>query len=168
MKRITTLLATVTLGLFFTNCTPEAVSVVDAEAQDFMNETTFDVTSYEFYDFNTDENYEKTDDFDHVYFTVNGDQAFLTKVLVAPRQEVQPSVTWEAYDVEFLGGVLQGMWLDKYTYMEVSSFQRLGDKLVIEFGGEHELHKQYQSIFIVMNALDYHPSSAAQVSGLPE
>ncbi|CAI8372081.1 MAG: hypothetical protein ACPG4S_04815 [Schleiferiaceae bacterium] len=167
MKNVLTLLFALTLGVASTSCTPEAVSVVDTEAQIFMNNKSFEVSSYEFYDFTTQENYEKTADFDSMFFTVKDDTAFLTKVLIAPGQEGQTSNSWETYEVVFEGGVLQGIWLNKYTYMEVSSFDRIGEKVVIEFGGAHELHKQYQSIFLVLTALDYHPAGAAQISGLP-
>ena len=167
MKNLYTLLLALTIGAFTTSCSNEAVSVVDTEAQTFMNNTSFEVSSYEFYDFTTQENYEKSDDFDSMFFTVKDDEAFLTKVLIAPGQEGQPNITWETYEVVFEGGVLQGIWTDKYTFMKVSSFDRMGDKVVIELGGAHEMHKQFQSIFLVMNALDYHPAGAAQISGLP-
>ena len=52
--------------------------------------------------------------------------------------------------------------------MRVASLDRTAEgRLVIELEGQYEGHKQFQTIFIVMQALDAHPVAALQVSGLP-
>ena len=168
MKHILQLVAVLTLGLFLTSCSENELYVIDGGAQDFMNEKTFDVASFEFYDHATLENYDSSDEFDHMYFTINGSNGFISKVDPSTDLERQPSYSWDRVEMNFEGGVLQGVWMDKYTYMSVVSFDREGNRVVLELEGAHELHKQFQSIFIVMTALDFHPNGIAEISGLPQ
>ena len=71
-------------------------------------------------------------------------------------------------EMNFEGGVLQGIWINKYTYMSTVSYDREGNRIAFELEGAHELHEQFQSIFIVMTALDFHPNGIAEISGLSE
>jgi hypothetical protein len=74
----------------------------------------------------------------------------------------------DAMATNFTAGTLQGIWTDQYTYMRVASLDRTAEgRVVIELEGQHERHKQFQTIFIVMQALDAHPAAALQISGLP-
>lgn len=168
MKKLlqVSLLSVVLVAL--SSCTEEPRIVVDTEVEMAMNKKSFEVESFEFYDHTTLENYDRASAFDHTYFTVNDDKAFLTKVLLAPTQPEQPSMSVDRYDVEFAGGVLQGIWTDKYTYMRVVSLERDRGKITMELEGEHELHQQFQSIYLVLSELDAHPTGVAAISGLPE
>ena len=168
MKYILQLTAALTLGLFMTSCSNNELFIIDSETQDFMNEKTFDVTSFEFYDHATLENYDSSDEYDHMYFTINGSNGFISKVDQTTDLERQPSYSWDRVEMNFEGGVLQGIWIDKYTYMSAVSYDREGNRIALELEGAHELHKQFQSIFIVMTALDFHPNGIAEISGLSE
>lgn len=150
------------------SCSEEPRVVVDTEVEAAMNKKSFEITSFEFYDHTTLENYDKVSTFDHTYFTVNDDEAFVTKVLIAPTQPEQPSMSVDRYGIEFAGGALQGLWIDKYTYMSVVSLHRSEGTITLELEGEHELHKQFQSLFISLQELGAHPTGVAAISGLPE
>ena len=130
-----------------------------------MDETSFEVNSYEFYDHETLGNYDLVDTYEQLYLTFVDDQVFVTKIELRDGSE---TVYGEAMATNFTAGTLQGIWVDQYTYMEVASLDRTAQgRVVIELEGQHEGHNQFQTIFIVMQALDAHPAAALQISGLP-
>ena len=110
MKYILQLTVALTLGMFITSCSNNELFIIDSETQDFMNEKTFDVTSFEFYDHATLENYDSSDEYDHMYFTINGSNGFISKVDKTTDLERQPSYSWDRVEMNFEGGVLQGIW----------------------------------------------------------
>jgi len=155
--------ALLTLGLH--SCTEEAHVIADQGLFEFVDETSFEVTSYEFYDHETLGNYELADMYANLYLTFVGDQVFMTKIELRDGTE---TVYGDAMATNFTAGTLQGIWTDQYTYMRVASLDRTAEgHVVIELEGQHERHKQFQTIFIVMQALDAHPAAALQISGLP-
>ena len=155
--------ALLTLGL--QSCTEEAHVIADQGLFEFVDETSFEVNSYEFYDHETLGNYDLVDTYEQLYLTFVDDQVFVTKIELRDGSE---TVYGEAMATNFTAGTLQGIWVDQYTYMEVASLDRTSEgRVVIELEGQHEGHKQFQTIFIVMQALDAHPVAALQISGLP-
>ena len=168
MNYILQLTAALTVGLFMTSCSNNELFIIDGDTQAFLNEKTFDVTSFEFYDHATLENYDSSDEYDLMYFTINGSNGFIFKVDQTTDLERQPSYSWDRVEMNFEGGVLQGIWINKYTYMSTVSYDREGNRIAFELEGAHELHEQFQSIFIVMTALDFHPNGIAEISGLSE
>ena len=155
--------ALLTLGL--QSCTEEAHVIADQGLFEFMDETSFEVNSYEFYDHETLGNYDLVNTYEQFYLTFVDDQVFVTKIELRDGSE---TVYGEAMATNFTAGTLQGIWVDQYTYMEVASLDRTAQgRVVIELEGQHEGHKQFQTIFIVMQALHAHPAAALQISGLP-
>ena len=165
MKATIKILFAALLAFSFQSCSEEAHVIADQGLFEFMDETSFEVNSYEFYDHETLGNYDLVDTYEQLYLTFVDDQVFVTKIELRDGSE---TVYGEAMATNFTAGTLQGIWVDQYTYMEVASLDRTAEgRVVIELEGQHEGHKQFQTIFIVMQALDVHPAAALQISGLP-
>ena len=165
MKAVSKIFFIAILALGFQSCSEEAHVTSDNGVFEFVDETTFEVNSYEFYDHETLNNYDLVDLYEQLYLTFVDDQVFLTKVELRDGGE---TILGDEMKTSFMGGTLQGFWTDQYTFMRVASLDRSeGGRLVLELEGKHEGHKQFQTIFIVMQAMDSHPVAALQISGLP-
>ena len=165
MKATIKILFAALLAFSFQCCSEEAHVIADQGLFEFMDETSFEVNSYEFYDHETLGNYDLVNTYEQFYLTFVDDQVFVTKIELRDGSE---TVYGDAMATNFTAGTLQGIWVDQYTYMEVASLDRTAEgRVVIELEGQHEGHKQFQTIFIVMQALDVHPAAALQISGLP-
>ena len=165
MKATIKILFAALLAFSFQSCSEEVHVIADQGLFEFMDETSFEVNSYEFYDHETLGNYDLVNTYEQFYLTFVDDQVFVTKIELRDGSE---TVYGDAMATNFTAGTLQGIWVDQYTYMEVASLDRTAEgRVVIELEGQHEGHKQFQTIFIVMQALDVHPAAALQISGLP-
>lgn len=165
MKKLFTLsVLALTIGFTTTSCESPEGSIADTSAQVDMDRKSFEVSSYEVYDHDTQMNQDIADANDHVYLTFKDNEVFMTKENL---ENGNVHFRFDEFTSNFEGGALQGIYLDEYNYMKVAHFTKTNEKVVLELEGVDADNGHFTSIFVVMEMLNSHPAGAAQISGLP-
>jgi hypothetical protein len=165
MKKLFTLsVLALLLGFSTTSCESPEGSIADTSAQMDMDRKSFEVSTFELYDHETQVNTDIVAVNDHVYLTFKDNEVFLTKENL---ENGNVHFRFDEFASNFEGGALQGIYLDEYNYMKVAHFSRDNGQFVMELEGITTDKEHFTTIFVVMNMLNGHPAGAAQISGLP-
>jgi hypothetical protein len=165
MKKLVTLSAVLlTLGVATTSCEAPEGSIADRSAQIEMDRKSFEVSSYEVYDHDTQANTDIVAANDHVYLTFKDSELYMTKENM---ENGNVHFRYNEFTSNFEGGALQGVYLDEYNYMKIAHFTKSNGKVVMELEGVDADNGHFTTIFVVMEMLNSHPAGAAQISGLP-
>lgn len=138
------------------SCSNEAIQVPgDTGAEAFMNQHTFKVASWEFYDHTSLDNFNLVQNEANIYLTFDDGTVYLCQI-EDQGTSAERSVLGE-FTASFSNGVFKGLWLDEFTFMQAVGLETRGEHVGTELYGEHELHQQPQSIFLKMDRLSDHP-----------
>ena len=120
-----------------------------------MNQHTFKVASWEFYDHNSLDNFDLVQNTENIYLTFDDGTVYLCQI-EDQGTSAERSILGE-YGAHFSNGVFKGLWLDEHTYMSAVGLEIRGAQVGTELYGAHDLHQQPQSIYLNMERLEEHP-----------
>ena len=166
MKRLFTLpICGILLCFSFSSCDAPIGSIANSNTLDDLNRKSFEVTSYEMYDHETQVSFDLASTNDHVYLTFKDNELFLTKENI---EDGTVHFTFQEFTTDYKGGALHGIYLDEYNFMKTIHFCKTTEQVVLELEGVASDNDHFISLFIVMDELESHPEGAVQISGLPE
>lgn len=149
-----------------TSCSDEGMYLPgNQDALLFMDQKSFEVQEWEFYDHVSLDNYSPYASWDALFLTFNGTEAYLIKV----DEENGISVRYESEELTpvFQNGVFKALLMEDGSSMEVVGFEIRGEQVTFELYGESLLSGQEQSIFVKSIRLDSHPDQAYLLTDLP-
>ena len=166
MKRLFTLpLCGILFCFTFSSCDAPMGSIANPNTLDDLNRKSFEVTSYEMYNHDTQISFDLASTNDHVYLTFKDNELFITKENI---EDGTVHFRFQEFTTDFQGGALQGIYLDEYNFMKTIHFSKTAKQVVLELEGVASDNDHFMSLFIVMDELESHPEGALQISGLPE
>ena len=166
MKKLFTLpLCGILLCFTFSSCDAPMGSIADPHTLDDLNRKSFEVTTYEMYNHDTQISFDLVSSNDHVYLTFKDNDLYLTK---ENTEGGTVQFRFQEFTTNFQGGALQGIYLDEYNFMKAIHVSKNANQVVLELEGIASDDDHFRTLFIVMDELASHPEGALQISGLPE